>query len=113
MQRYKKLLELRITSYLKLLEPKTRRGSEQKIERMQAAILSKIGKELKATSRKLQEINESVSRRITGVEEGVSHLEKTVDKTVNNLEKAVVMMEEKIKNLQSHSPEPLRIMSEG
>ena len=52
--------------------PESRRDSEQKMERMQAAVLSKIEKELKAISGKLQEIHDSVSKRIIGVEERVS-----------------------------------------
>ena len=59
--------------------------------------MSKIGKELEATSGKLQEIHESVNKRISGVEE------RTVDAKVDNLEKAfdvkLVMMEEEINNL--------------
>ena len=96
--------------------------------KLQAAILSKIGKELVATSEKLQEIHDSVSKRIAGVEERMTHLEKTVDTKVNNLEKTVdtkvtvsektvdgklVMLEEKIINLQSHRPEPVRVVSES
>ena len=81
-----------------------------------------------ATSEKLQEIHESVSRRITVVEERVSHLEKTVDMKVNclentvdekvdNLEKAfdgkLVIMEEKINNLQSQRPKQMRVVNES
>ena len=47
--------------------------------KLQAAILSKMGKELEVTSRKLQQNNEPVSKRIIGVEERVSHLEKTLE----------------------------------
>ena len=87
------------------------------MERMQAAVLSKIGKELEITLGKLQEIHESVSKRITCVEERVSHLEKAADRKVDNLEKAVdgklIMMEEKINNCQSQRPEPVRVVSEG
>ena len=57
--------------------------SRTKHHELQAAIMSKIKKELEATSGKLQEILESVSLRITG------GLKKTVDGKL-------VMMEEKI-----------------
>ena len=67
----------------------SRRDSEQRMERMQTGVLSKIEKELEATSGMLLEIHDSVSRRITGGRERVSHLEKTVDTKVDNLEKAV------------------------
>ena len=87
----KRLTEIKETYRIEnqLLLVESRRDSEQRMERIQAAVLSKIEKELEATSGMLLEIHDSVSRRITGGRERVSHLEKTVDTKVDNLEKAV------------------------
>ena len=63
------------------------------MEDREQKFLSKIERKLEVTSGKLQEIHESVSKRITSVEVMVLHLEKAVDGKL-------VMMEEKINNLQ-------------
>lgn len=80
-------------------------------QKLQAAILSKIEKELKTKFGKLQEIHESVSKRITDDQKRVSHLEKVVDMKMHVLEKTVfeklVMMEEKMNNFQSQQLEPV------
>ena len=101
-------------------------------------LLADVQEASTAKNQKLQEIHESVSKRITGVEESVSDLERTVDTKVNDLERTVdtkvndlektvdtkmnvlestahrklVMMEEKINNLHSQRPEPVRVVSE-
>ena len=62
-----KLFEASRTEKQKLLA-ESPRESEQVIEKMQATVLSKIGKELDATFGKLKEIHESFSKRINGVE---------------------------------------------
>ena len=78
----------------------------EKIEDREQKFLSKIERKLETISGKLQEIHESVSKRINGVEERVSHLEKSVDGKL-------VMMGEKINNLQSQRSEPVRVVSES
>ena len=70
----------------KKLFTEVKKGSRAENWRLQAGVLSKIEKELEATSGKLQEIHKSVSKRITGVKERVSHLEKPVNTKVDNLE---------------------------
>ena len=69
----------------------SRRDGEQRMERMQVSVLSKIKKELEATSENLQKIHVSVSRKTTSLVERVSHLETVcfVDTKVNCLEKTV------------------------
>ena len=94
-------------------------ASRVDVQKMQAASRAenkkKIEKKLEAPAEKLQEIHKSVSKRITSVEEKVSILEKTVNTEIINLEKSVegklVMMKEKLSNLQSQRP--ARIVSEG
>ena len=85
--------------YTKLLEQKTINCKQQFCQK------AFCEKKFEATPGKLQEIYESVSKGTTGVEGRVSHLEKTLDEKL-------VMMKEKINNLQSQRPEPVQVVSE-
>ena len=103
---YKKLLEQKIVNFKQPLWKKWRTENKSFCQKLNS----------NSNSGKLQEILESVSRRIAGVEKRVSHLEKIFDTKVNHLEQTMgtkvnvlekaddgklVMMEEKISNLQS------------
>ena len=94
--------------YQKLLT-EFRIDSEQSIETIQAAIMTKIENrkqkflsKIAAITEKLQVMHRWVNKRITSVEEKVSSLEKIDGTKVINLKKSVdrklVIMEEKINN---------------
>ena len=59
-----------------------------------------------ATTEKLQETRESFGKRITSIEVKMADIEKTVDGKL-------LMMEEKISNLQSQRPETVRVVFES